>query len=254
MRSPFQFIIHKWPVGWCVHDGCHIILEEAEQQGSVQKSRRSSGFKYNWCKMLKSKCRKLESYIHFVEVEQWWLQFHYSLFCVGAEITFVLCSCRFFQDGNGYIDEQELDALLRDLYQTNKMVRCCLSKHLLVFCEQQWNEHIDTRWSRCFSWDAVRPGLWLLAPDTVVVSILCLLFRRWTWRTCRATSKASWVCLTEGSSTAASWKLSCAGSQLCDSSYSVVAYHHFLCLPRPALPRPHPRPAAWQHIPSACAR
>lgn len=28
-----------------------------------------------------------------------------------------------FQDGNGYIDEQELDALLRDLYQTNKKVR-----------------------------------------------------------------------------------------------------------------------------------
>uniref|UniRef100_A0A8D0AXF5 Calbindin 2a n=1 Tax=Sander lucioperca TaxID=283035 RepID=A0A8D0AXF5_SANLU len=29
-------------------------------------------------------------------------------------------SVNFFQDGNGYIDEQELDALLRDLYQTNK--------------------------------------------------------------------------------------------------------------------------------------
>lgn len=28
-----------------------------------------------------------------------------------------------FQDGNGYIDEQELDALLRDLYQKNKKVR-----------------------------------------------------------------------------------------------------------------------------------
>ncbi|CDQ57968.1 unnamed protein product [Oncorhynchus mykiss] len=25
-----------------------------------------------------------------------------------------------FQDGNGYIDEQELDALLRDLYEKNK--------------------------------------------------------------------------------------------------------------------------------------
>lgn len=26
------------------------------------------------------------------------------------------------QDGNGYIDEQELDALLKDLYQKHKMV------------------------------------------------------------------------------------------------------------------------------------
>ncbi len=26
------------------------------------------------------------------------------------------------QDGNGYIDEHELDALLRDLYQKHKMV------------------------------------------------------------------------------------------------------------------------------------
>lgn len=81
----------------------------------------------------------------------------------------------------------------------------------------------------------------------------CLLFRRWTWRTCQATSRASWACLTEGSSTVASWKLSSAGSQLCDFSSSLVAYHSFLCLPRPALPRPHPFPAAWQHIPSACA-
>jgi len=32
-------------------------------------------------------------------------------------------SVHLFQDGNGYIDEQELDALLRDLYQTNKKVR-----------------------------------------------------------------------------------------------------------------------------------
>lgn len=32
-------------------------------------------------------------------------------------------SVTFFQDGNGYIDEQELDALLRDLYQKNKKVR-----------------------------------------------------------------------------------------------------------------------------------
>lgn len=29
----------------------------------------------------------------------------------------------FLQDGNGYIDEQELDALLRDLYEKNKKVR-----------------------------------------------------------------------------------------------------------------------------------
>ena len=28
----------------------------------------------------------------------------------------------FFQDGNGYIDEQELEALLRDLYQKNNKV------------------------------------------------------------------------------------------------------------------------------------
>lgn len=35
-------------------------------------------------------------------------------------------SVAFFQDGNGYIDEQELDALLRDLYQSNKKVRGAL--------------------------------------------------------------------------------------------------------------------------------
>lgn len=34
-----------------------------------------------------------------------------------------LMSLMFRQDGNGYIDEQELDALLRDLYQKNKKVR-----------------------------------------------------------------------------------------------------------------------------------
>lgn len=28
-----------------------------------------------------------------------------------------------FKDGNGYIDEQELDALLKDLYEKNNKVR-----------------------------------------------------------------------------------------------------------------------------------
>lgn len=73
-----------------------------------------------------------------------------------------------------------------------------------------------------------------------------LCFRRWTWRTWRATSRASWACLTEGSSTVASWKLSSAGSRSCDSSSSLVVYL-FLCLPRPALLWPHPLSAAWQH-------
>ncbi len=33
-----------------------------------------------------------------------------------------LSCCLFHQDGNGYIDEQELDALLKDLCDKNKMV------------------------------------------------------------------------------------------------------------------------------------
>uniref|UniRef100_A0A3Q0SNR3 Calbindin 2a n=1 Tax=Amphilophus citrinellus TaxID=61819 RepID=A0A3Q0SNR3_AMPCI len=37
-----------------------------------------------------------------------------------ARIVSIQISVDFVQDGNGYIDEQELDALLRDLYQTNK--------------------------------------------------------------------------------------------------------------------------------------
>ena len=32
------------------------------------------------------------------------------------------CTASFSQDGNGYIDEQELEALLRDLYQKNNKV------------------------------------------------------------------------------------------------------------------------------------
>lgn len=80
------------------------------------------------------------------------------------------------------------------------------------------------------------------------------LFRRWTWRAWRATSRASWACPTAESSTAASLKSSSAGSQLCDSSFSLVVYLHFLCLSRPALLWPHPLSAAWEHIPGACAR
>lgn len=30
--------------------------------------------------------------------------------------------CSSFKDGNGYIDEQELDALLKDLYEKNNKV------------------------------------------------------------------------------------------------------------------------------------
>lgn len=37
MRSLFEIIIHEWPFGWCVHDGCHKILNEVEQQNSAQK-------------------------------------------------------------------------------------------------------------------------------------------------------------------------------------------------------------------------
>lgn len=43
---------------------------------------------------------------------------HYILF-----LCIIRTSCAFFnQDGNGYIDEQELDALLKDLCDKNKMV------------------------------------------------------------------------------------------------------------------------------------
>uniref|UniRef100_A0A671U144 Calbindin 2a n=1 Tax=Sparus aurata TaxID=8175 RepID=A0A671U144_SPAAU len=36
------------------------------------------------------------------------------------------------KDGNGYIDEQELDALLRDLYQKNKKVRCSIPTGICI--------------------------------------------------------------------------------------------------------------------------
>lgn len=60
-----------------------------------------------------------------------------------------------------------------------------------------------------------------------------LSFRRWTWRTWQATSRASWACLMEGSSTVASLKLSSAGSQLCDFLSWCLSY--FFRLPCPAL-------------------
>lgn len=42
-------------------------------------------------------------------------------------------SCRLFcQDGNGYIDEQELDALLKDLCDKNRMVMNSLPIDLSV--------------------------------------------------------------------------------------------------------------------------
>uniref|UniRef100_A0A3B4XZV1 Calbindin 2a n=1 Tax=Seriola lalandi dorsalis TaxID=1841481 RepID=A0A3B4XZV1_SERLL len=41
-------------------------------------------------------------------------------FLLKFQMKIMMFSVDFFQDGNGYIDEQELDALLRDLYQTNK--------------------------------------------------------------------------------------------------------------------------------------
>uniref|UniRef100_A0A669DQA0 Calbindin 2a n=2 Tax=Oreochromis TaxID=8139 RepID=A0A669DQA0_ORENI len=50
--------------------------------------------------------------------ETFWLQ--------GVKLTseqFNAIFTYYDKDGNGYIDEQELDALLRDLYQTNKKVR-----------------------------------------------------------------------------------------------------------------------------------
>lgn len=48
------------------------------------------------------------------------LNFHIgylNIFCVIQSSHVV-----FYQDGNGYIDEQELDALLKDLCDKNKMV------------------------------------------------------------------------------------------------------------------------------------
>lgn len=38
-----------------------------------------------------------------------------------------------FQDGNGYIDEQELDALLKDLYKKHKMVLFLINYIAIIF-------------------------------------------------------------------------------------------------------------------------
>lgn len=67
-------------------------------------------------------------------------------------------------------------------------------------------------------------------PSFTLVDLCCDLSRRRTWRTWRATSRASWASPTVGSSTAASWRSSSAGSQSPDSvlhspsrSFSLVA-------------------------------
>lgn len=55
------------------------------------------------------------------------LSYHFQ-FCEGETGVYVSSLVHLFQDGNGYIDEQELDALLQDLYQKNKKVRCGLGQ------------------------------------------------------------------------------------------------------------------------------
>lgn len=52
------------------------------------------------------------------------------------EYNSLSASVNVFQDGNGYIDEQELDALLRDLYQKNKKVRGVCEKGLAPTAQQ----------------------------------------------------------------------------------------------------------------------
>lgn len=54
--------------------------------------------------------------------------YYYFEFCEDETGVYVLSLDHLFQDGNGYIDEQELDALLQDLYQKNKKVRCELGQ------------------------------------------------------------------------------------------------------------------------------
>lgn len=92
----------------------------------------------------------------------------------------------FHQDGNGYIDEQELDALLKDLCDKNKMVMSLL---------------ID--WSGYFS------ACQILLPTlyTCVVP-----GRMWTWQDWGGTSPASWLCLMGGNCTALSWRSFCVGT------------------------------------------
>lgn len=41
----------------------------------------------------------------------------------GVQSTALTTLCCHPQDGSGYIDENELDALLKDLYEKNKKVR-----------------------------------------------------------------------------------------------------------------------------------
>lgn len=76
------------------------------------------------------------------------------------------------QDGNGYIDEHELDALLRDLYQKHKMVICC--------------------------WMGIQHSFWLLW--ILIESCACVfVFRSLTLKVWPARRRASWRCLMEGS-------------------------------------------------------
>lgn len=115
-----------------------------------------------------------------------------SLLELNTVMSCVTSCALSLQDGNGYIDEQELDALLKDLCDKNKMV---VSLLIDLFGLLFRSSHIDV-------WSAVYVSL--LPPRT------------WTRQAWRGTRPVSWLCLMGGSCTALSWRSSCVETPLCE--------------------------------------
>ena len=126
----------------------------------------------------------------------------------------VLCNsnplCHLHQDGNGYIDEQELDALLKDLCDKNKMVmNLLIDRFRLLFCFPN-TDAWDLMWHMTM---AAVPGDHLVLANCVC---LCGFWdRTWTQQDWAGTRQASWLCPTEGNCTALSWRSSCVGTPCC---------------------------------------
>lgn len=94
------------------------------------------------------------------------------------------------QDGNGYIDEQELDALLKDLCDKNKMV--------MKSSPIDWSVHL----------------VWVKYSHEMSG---CLVSgRTWTPSAWWTTRRASWLWPTEGNCTGPRWRSSSAGTPRCD--------------------------------------
>lgn len=142
----------------------------------------------------------------------WWVapHQHFKEKSVSLVTVTPIC-CVFLQDGNGYIDEQELDALLRDLCDKNKMVMNSEPIDSLVRVTFQ-SPNIELRWiNLAYTTSA-------FVPFCITSSVIHHLFyfRVWIWKSWRDTRKASWLCQMKGNCTGLRWRSSSAGTPHCD--------------------------------------